>query len=149
MENLWRIKKKTFQFLLDKVVLLRNPKTQCVRVKSFLLGLKKNLVNVTNVSQVDFNMLSYFIFWWGSSCCSCSFWDMGNSEPLPPKLSQKPISSLSFKFQPSSTPPSDIFWWGVVLLLLLVTGVKQSQLLVLKTKPGVWQLESWSTQQVQ
>ena len=47
-------------------------------------------------------------------------------------LSQKPMISLHVKFQPSSTPPSDRFWWGVVLLvlLLLVTGVKQSQLLV-------------------
>ena len=41
------------------------------------------------------------------------------------------MSSLSFKFQPS--PPSDRFWWGVVVLVLLVvTGVKQSQLLVLR-----------------
>ena len=46
------------------------------------------------------------------------------------------MSSLYVKFQPSSTPPSDRFWWGVlvlvlvVLVLLLVTGVKQSQLLV-------------------
>ena len=38
------------------------------------------------------------------------------------------------KFQPSSIPPTDRFWWGVLLLLLvvLVTGVKQSQLLVLR-----------------
>ena len=48
------------------------------------------------------------------------------------------MSSLSFKFQPSSTPPSDRFWWGVLLVLVLlvvlvvVTGVKQSQLLVLR-----------------
>ena len=52
------------------------------------------------------------------------------------------MSSLCVKFQTSSTPPSDRFWWGVlvlvllvlvvVLLLLLVTGVKQSQLQVLR-----------------
>ena len=48
------------------------------------------------------------------------------------------MSSLSFKFQPSSTPPSDRLWGGVVvrvlllLLVLVVTGVKQSQLLVLR-----------------
>ena len=43
------------------------------------------------------------------------------------------MTSLCVKFQPSSTPPSDRFWWGVLLLLLvLVTGVKQSQLLVLR-----------------
>ena len=46
------------------------------------------------------------------------------------------MSSLCVKFQPSSTPPSDRFWWGVlvllVLLVVLVTGVKQSQLLVLR-----------------
>ena len=46
------------------------------------------------------------------------------------------MSCLSVKFQPSSTPPSDRFWWGVlvvlVVLVLLVTGVKQSQLLVLR-----------------
>ena len=41
--------------------------------------------------------------------------------------------SLCVKFQPSSTPPSNRFWWGVVLVLVvLVTGVKQSQLLVLR-----------------
>ena len=49
-----------------------------------------------------------------------------------------PMNSLCVKFQPSSTPPSDRFWWGVlvlvllVLVVLLVTGVKQSQLLVLR-----------------
>ena len=43
------------------------------------------------------------------------------------------MSSLCVKFQPSSTPPSDKFWWGVVLLVL-VTGVKQSQLLVLRLR---------------
>ena len=49
------------------------------------------------------------------------------------------MSSLYVQFQPSSTPPSDRFWWGVLVLLvlllvpvLLVTGVKQSQLLVLR-----------------
>ena len=48
------------------------------------------------------------------------------------------MTSLCVKFQPSSTLPSDRFWWGVlvlvllVVLLLLVTGVKQSQLLVLR-----------------
>ena len=50
------------------------------------------------------------------------------------------MSSLWVKFQPSSTPPSDRFWWGVLvvllvlvlLLVLLVTGIKQSQLLVLR-----------------
>ena len=50
------------------------------------------------------------------------------------------MTSLCVKFQPSSTPPSDRFWWGVLvllvllvlLLLVLVTGVKQSQLLVLR-----------------
>ena len=47
------------------------------------------------------------------------------------------MTSLCVKFQPSSTPPSDRFWWGVlvvvlVLLVVLVTGVKQSQLLVLR-----------------
>ena len=49
------------------------------------------------------------------------------------------MSSLCVKFQPSSTPPTDRFWWGVlvvvlvlVLVVLLVTGVKQSQLLVLR-----------------
>ena len=60
---------------------------------------------------------------------------MGHSDPLPPRLSQKPMSSLGVKFQPSSTPLSDRFWWGVlgilvVLVLVVVTGVKQSQLLV-------------------
>ena len=85
---------------------------------------------------VKFSMLPYCIFWCGSSCCSYSSCDMGQSDPLPPKLSQTPMSSLCVKFQPSSTPPSDRFWWGVVLVLLLVlllvlvTGVKQSQLLV-------------------
>ena len=47
-----------------------------------------------------------------------------------PKLSQKPMIGLCVKFQPSSTPPSDRFWWGVLLVVLVVTGVKQSQLLV-------------------
>ena len=58
------------------------------------------------------------------------------------------MSSLWVKFQPSSTPPIDRFWWGVVLVVLvlvvvLVTGVKQSQLLVLRlslefdNKPGL------------
>ena len=47
------------------------------------------------------------------------------------------MTSLCVKFQPSSTPPSDRFWWGVLVVLvllvvLLVTGVKQSQLLVLR-----------------
>ena len=48
------------------------------------------------------------------------------------------MTRLCVKFRPSSTPPSDRFWWGVVLVLvlvllvLLVTGVKQSQLLVLR-----------------
>ena len=53
------------------------------------------------------------------------------------------MTSLCVKFQPSSTPPSDRFWWGVLvllvllvllvfLLLVLVTGIKQSQLLVLR-----------------
>ena len=46
--------------------------------------------------------------------------------------------SLFVKFQPSSTPPSDKFWWGVlvvlILVLLLVTGVKQSQLIVLRLR---------------
>ena len=47
------------------------------------------------------------------------------------------MTSLCVKFQPSSTLPSDRFWWGVLVLvllvvLLLVTGVKQSQLLVLR-----------------
>ena len=50
------------------------------------------------------------------------------------------MSSLWVKFQPSSTPPSDRFWWGVLVVLVvlvllvvhLVTGVKQSQLLVLR-----------------
>ena len=48
------------------------------------------------------------------------------------------MTSLCVKFQPSSTPPSDRFWWVVVvvLLLLLVTGVKQSQLQVLRLKFG-------------
>ena len=51
------------------------------------------------------------------------------------------MSSLWVKFQPSSTPPTDRFWWGVVvvvvvlLVLVLVTGVKQSQLLVLRLSP--------------
>ena len=65
-------------------------------------------------------------------CCSCYSCDM---DPSPPKLSQKPMSSLCVKFQPSSTPPSDRFLWGVIFLVLvhvLVTGVKQSQLLVLR-----------------
>ena len=39
-------------------------------------------------------------------------------------------------FSRLSTPPSHRFWWGVlvvlVLLVVLVTGVKQSQLLVLR-----------------
>ena len=50
--------------------------------------------------------------------------------------SEKKLSSLCIKFQPSSTPPSDRFWWGVLVLVLVlvlvVTGVKQSQLLVLR-----------------
>ena len=44
------------------------------------------------------------------------------------------MSSLFVKFQPCSTPPSDRFWWGVLLVVLLVLV-----LLVLKTKPRVWQ----------
>ena len=44
------------------------------------------------------------------------------------------IPPLCVKFQPPSTPPSERFWLGVlvvvVFLLLLVTGVKQSPLLV-------------------
>ena len=48
------------------------------------------------------------------------------------------MTSLCVKFQPSSSPPSDRFWWGVLvvvvvlLVVVLVTGVKQSQLLVLR-----------------
>ena len=43
------------------------------------------------------------------------------------------MSSLCVKFHPSTTPLSERFWWEVlVLLVLLVTGVKQSQLLVLR-----------------
>ena len=50
------------------------------------------------------------------------------------------MSSLCVKFQPSSTPPTERFWWGVLVLfvllvlvlVVLVTGVKQSQLLVLR-----------------
>ena len=45
------------------------------------------------------------------------------------------MTSLCVKFQPSSTPLSNRFWWGVLVVLvlvLLVTGVKQSQLLVLR-----------------
>ena len=41
------------------------------------------------------------------------------------------MSSLRVKFQPSSTPPSDIFWWGV-LFDVLVAGIKQSQLIVFR-----------------
>ena len=72
-------------------------------------------------------------FGWGS-CVSCSC-DMAHSDPYSPKHSQKPMRSLCVKFQPSSTPTSDRFWWGVLLVLLLllvllVTGVKQSQLLI-------------------
>ena len=80
-----------------------------------------------------FSMLFYCRFWWGSFCSSCSSCDMWNC-PKPPELSQKPICSLCVKFQLSSTPPSDRFWWGVlvVVLVVLVTGVKQSQLLVLR-----------------
>ena len=33
---------------------------------------------------------------------------MGQLDPSPPKLSQKPMSSLCVKFQPSSTPPSGV-----------------------------------------
>ena len=47
------------------------------------------------------------------------------------------MSSRCVKFQPSSTHLSNRFWWGVLVVLvlvlvlvLLVTGVKQSQLLV-------------------
>ena len=41
------------------------------------------------------------------------------------------VTRLGVKFHSSSTPQSDRFWWGVlVLVLLLVTGVKESQLLV-------------------
>ena len=53
-----------------------------------------------------------------------------------PNPSLKPISNLCVKYQPSSTPLSDRFCWGVLLLavlllvVLLVTGIKQSQLLV-------------------
>ena len=57
-------------------------------------------------------------------CCN-----MGHSDPLPIKLSQKPMSSVCVEFQPSSKLPSDRFWW-VVLFVLVVTGAKQSQLLV-------------------
>ena len=59
---------------------------------------------------------------------------MGQSDPEAPILSQKAMISLCVKFQPYHTPPSDRFWWGVLVLYLLVvvTGVKQSQLLVLK-----------------
>ena len=87
--------------------------------------------------KLIFSMLSYCRFWWGSSCRSCSSCDIAYSDPYPPKLRQNPMRSLCVKFQPSSSPPSDRFWWGVLLLLvlllvLLVTGVKQSQLLVLR-----------------
>ena len=58
------------------------------------LGQKKILVNTAHVSQID--------------CCSYSSCDMGHLDP-PPKLSQKPMSSLCVKFQPSSTPPSARF----------------------------------------
>ena len=39
-------------------------------------------------------------------CCSCSFCDM---DPYPPKLSQKRMSSLCVKFQPSSILPTARF----------------------------------------
>ena len=39
--------------------------------------------------------------------------------PLAPKLSQKPMSSLCVKFQPSSILPTDRFWWGLLLFLFL------------------------------
>ena len=51
------------------------------------------------------------------------------------------MSSLWVKFQPSSTPPSDRFWWGalvlvlvLLVLLVLLTGVKQSQILVFRLR---------------
>ena len=55
--------------------------------------------------------------------------------PNPLKLSQKHMSSLCVKFQPSSTPPPDRFWWGVLLglVVLVVTGVKQKSTPSLKT----------------
>ena len=93
-----------------------------------------NFFGSTYVSKIDFSMLNYYRFWWGSSCRYCSSCDIAYSDSYPPKLRQNPMSSLCVKFQPSSSPPSDRFWWGVLLLvlllLLLVTGVKQSQLLV-------------------
>ena len=76
--------------------------------------------------KIDFGMFSNCRLWWGSSCVSCSS----------PNLSQNPMSSLCVKFPPSSTPPSDRFGGGVLVLVLvllvvvLVTGVKESQLLV-------------------
>ena len=48
--------------------------------------------------------------------------------PKPLKLAKTPMSSLSVKFQASSTPPYDRLWW--VLLLSTPT---------LKIYPGVWQ----------
>ena len=94
-------------YYLQKLV----PFARCCTSRNFWLdkifGLKKMLVG--------FFLLFLFLLWYGS---------------LPPELSQKPMSSLCVKFQPSSTPPSDRFWWGVLLLLvllvfLLVTGVKK------------------------
>ena len=47
--------------------------------------------------------------------CSCSSYDM---DPHPPKLSQKPMSSLCVKFQPSSTPLLIDFGEGFLLFFL-------------------------------
>ena len=62
-----------------------------------------------------------------------NFLGLKNITPNPLNSAKSPFS-LCVKFLSSSTPPSDRFWWGVlvVLLVVLVTGVKQSQLLVLR-----------------
>ena len=101
--------------------------------------LKNNLGLKNFKSKKCFGWKKYLVqkqFWVQTNFGSCSSCDMGHSDPLPPKHSQKPRCSLCVKFQPSSTPPSDRFWCGVVLLVLVllvvVTVVKQSQLLVLR-----------------
>ena len=92
---------------LSKTIVLCN--LENLKFRRFVLFLQK--------FWVGFFLLFLFLLWHGS---------------LLPELSQKPMSSVCVKFQPSSAPPSDRFWWGdlVLLVLVLVTGVKESQLLV-------------------
>ena len=58
-----------------------------------------------------------------------------------PNPSQKPMSSLCVKFQPSSTPHSDRFWWGVLLLLVVLILVLVVTKSTSSPKTEVWTLD--------